>query len=176
MMAFCVALTGVAVSQQGEETTLPFTIEITDNLEAGHSNQWDFANSGETTVKAGSMVVVRVRKTSRSDHEIARVAANGSPYGYEYEVHNSNGQLLERKTLKNSRGWILDGGPGIVRGSKDMVLQPGETQTATAIISDWFDLSQPGTYSIQLLQHVSSLPQSPVVKSNTIEIRVVSAD
>jgi len=52
------------------------------------------------------------------------------------------------------------------------VLQPGESVSYFAPISEWYDLSGPGKYTIQVLQHVSSDPSSAVVKSNKITVTI----
>ncbi len=57
-------------SKQTEAVNPPFKLEITANLDKEHSNVWDFVNCAETTVKAGSMIVIAIRKTNISDHEI----------------------------------------------------------------------------------------------------------
>lgn len=157
-------------------TGLPFTIEITANLDTNHPNEWDFANRAETTVKAGSMVVVAIRKTNISDHEIAKQ----SETGLRYDVRDGNGNLIENKKSDKADGMgqaILGGGEATLIGAKDTVLKPGESKVVAARMSDVYEeIVQPGTYTIQVSEHVSDDPASEVVRSNKITITVLPPD
>lgn len=57
-----------------------------------------------------------------------------------------------------------------------MVLEPGETSLVSAPLGDWFDLSRPGKYTVQVSEHVSNDPASEVIKSNIIKITVLPSD
>lgn len=65
------------------------------------------------------------------------------------------------------------GGPGHLIGTKDNVLQPSESNIDRGDVSQAFDMSKPGTYTIQLSQHVANDPKSDVVKSNIVTITVL---
>lgn len=162
---------GIASAQKPSGSNPPFALDITANLKPGDSLHLDFANTAEDNVKAGSMMVVGVRRTNRSDHALPKTAQGSGPQPYLLEVRDERGNTLERKT----RSWIRGGGPGVLRGSKDMFLQPGESETSVIRVSYAYDMSKPGIYTIQAYQHVSSDPTSPVVRSNTIKIRVSPA-
>lgn len=165
--------TGSAISQQSGSANSPFTLEITVNHMEGDSLHWDFANTTQKDLKAGSLVEVRVRKANRSDHDLPKSPADGGPYPYKFEIRDNQGNLLEPKV---PHGWIKSGGPGLLRGSKDMFLQPGESEESSAQVSNWYDMSKPGIYTIQVLQHISNDPTSAVVQSNVIKIRVLPAE
>ncbi|HKO19382.1 MAG TPA: hypothetical protein VJU82_10905, partial [Acidobacteriaceae bacterium] len=121
---FFIAIAGsLAFPQSGSVTV--FALEITANWEPGHVGQWDFANTAEKAAKAGSGITIGIRKINRTDHEIAKLPDTGGPYGYEYDVRDSRGNSVKPKSLYH-RGWITSGGPGLLRGTKDMVLEPGE--------------------------------------------------
>jgi hypothetical protein len=145
----------------------PFTLEISANLDKDHSNKWDFVNSAETTVKAGSMIVLAIRKTNISDREIDKWTAPGQ----HSEVRDDGGNLLKPRPLDLSRP-MASGGEGMLRGTKDVVLQPGESKIHDGQLSSGYDLTQPGTYTVQVSEHISNDPASPVVKSNVITITV----
>lgn len=162
-----ILFTVLAMCQQA--TAQPFTLEITSNLEEGHSNRWDFANTTDKDIRSGSMVVVAIRKINRSDHEIPRRSFDGGVY--RYEVRDSSGNLLKPKRAGQQN--FISRNPGLLRGSKDTVLQPGQIIVASAPLGDWFDMSEPGTYTLQASEHVSDDPDSQVIKSNTITIHVL---
>lgn len=162
-----------ASSQRHCSASLPFTLEITANHRVGDSLHWDFKNTSEKAVEVGSVLVVRVRKTNCSDDNLPKSPADGGPYPYQFEVHDSHGNLLESKMSGVIHRRI--GGPGLLRGSKDMFLQPGESETSSTRISDFYDMSKPGVYTIQVEQHVSNDPKSAMVQSNIIKIRVLPA-
>jgi hypothetical protein len=166
--------TGTAVSQQSDSIKPPFTLEITATLEEGHSDRWDFANTADKVVRDGSRVVVGIRKANRSAHEINRMSQGGGVFGYQYEVRDSSGNLIKPRQ-RDQNAPILLGGPGRLIGSKD-ILEPGESSLKGTPLSDWFDMSKPGTYTVQVWEHVSNDPASAVVRSNTIRIQVLPTD
>lgn len=57
--------------------------------------------------------------------------------------------------------------------AKDNVLQPGEYNIDRDNVSEAFDMSNPGKYTIQLWQHVAKDPKSDVVKSNIFTFTVL---
>jgi hypothetical protein len=124
------------------------------------------------------MVVVAVRKTNISDHEISKRNCVGNVRGYHcgyyYNVLDSSGNLVDRR---NSDGSHLmgDGRGGHLIGTKDNVLQPGESGIDSDLVGSWLDMSAPGTYTIQVSAHVSDNPNSAVVKSNIITVTVLPA-
>ena len=68
---------------------------------------------------------------------------------------------------------FIGGGPGHLIGTKDNVLQPGESNIDRDDVSQAFDMSNPGTSTIQLWQHVANDPKSDVVGSNIITVTVL---
>lgn len=158
------------LSKQTEAVNPPFKLEITANLDKEHSYLWDFVNCTETTVKAGSIIVVAVRKTNISDHEILK-----NTHADRFYVRDSNGNLVGPRH-SNEPKMIGSGKGGHLLGTKDNVLQPGENTIDRDHISDGFDIGQPGTYTVQILSHVANDPNSDVVKSNIITITVVPPD
>jgi hypothetical protein len=155
-----------ATSQQNTDRKPPFTLEITASLDKNHSEEWDFVNCGETTLKAGSMVVIAVRKTNISDHEINKLVLDGQTI----EVRDSSGNPVAHRKSRNLSGSLS----GMHRpGTKDNVLQPGETRMHTGQLSEGYDMSQPGTYTIQISERVSDDTDSKVVKSNKITVTVL---
>jgi len=167
-------LAAVSVTASGQSAVSSqvggFTLEITANLEQGHNQRWDFASTAEKTLKAGTMVVIATRKTNISNHEISKM----SETGWIWEVRDSSGNQVGPKS-HNLNGPVNFGGPVHVIGTKDDVLQPGETTLDWGDLSQRLDLSRPGTYTFQVSQHTSDDSKSPVVKSNTITITILPA-
>lgn len=174
-IVFSIICVGSAFSQQANGAKPPFTLEITANVEKGHSERWDFVNTSQSSVKAGSTIVVRIRKTNCSDHELSKSPADGGPQPWLFTVRDSQGTILKSTAPRAPHGWIIGGGPGLLRGTKDMFLQPEEAITDSVPITNGYDMSKPGTYTIQAIQHTSNDPASPLVRSNIIRIRVLPA-
>jgi hypothetical protein len=130
----------------------------------------DESKCGDSTVKDGLYVTLRIKKTNTSDHEITKWPQTGEPFGDHIEVRDSSGALVGPR--KSSGPAIFWGGEARLSGTKDMVLQPGESKIDFARVGSWFDLRKPGTYTIQVSQHVSSDPDSAVVKSNKVTITI----
>jgi hypothetical protein len=180
LLLACVVLTAssrAAFSQQTGGTNAPFTLEITPNHIEGQSDEWDFANSTEGTVKVGQMIVIGIRKKNTSNHEVFKAFRGLGTV----EVRDSNGNLVGTK-VDNPDLLPLNGGPmhpAHIVGTKDNVLQPGEIDLTQAVLFDGRegqDMSKPGTYTVQLLEHISNDPASEMVKSNTITITVLPVD
>ena len=166
-------------SQQRMAANPPFKLEITANIDEGHTNVWDFVNSAQTVVKAGSPIVIAVRKTNISKHEIDKAScvhddAFGDRCGGQYDVRDSHGNSVELTKPKMADPLVWSG-PAHVIGTKDNVLQPGESTTNHDVVSEGFDISKPGKYTIQLSQHVRNDPKSRVVRSNILTVTVLPA-
>jgi hypothetical protein len=178
LFIFGLSLTASGQSEFSKQTVAadpPFKLEITANLEKGHSENWDFANSAQTVVKASSMIVVAIRKTNISNYEIDKSTHAEGFYGYYYDVRDSRGNLVGPRK-PNEVKLKGDGRGGHLIGTKDNVLQPGESMIGRERVDDGYDLGKPGTYTIQISQHVSNDPASEVVKSNIITVTVLPAD
>ena len=161
-------------SKQTVAADPPFKLEITANPDKEHSNVWDFANSAQTVGKAGSMIAVAIRKTNISDHEIDKRTHTDEFCCYYYDVRDSRGNLVDLK--KFDPQLIGDGRGGHLIGTQDNLLQPGESMIDRDRVSDGYDMSQPGSYTIQVSGHITDDPRSDVVKSNIITVTVLPAD
>jgi hypothetical protein len=159
------------LSKQPHAVNPPFKLEITANLEKEHSNVWDFVNSAETTVTDGSMVVIAIRKTNISDHEIGKSTYAGSHSSYYIDVHDSNGNPVGLRKPNEVKVRRDDHG-GHLLGAKDNVLRPGESMIDRDRVDKWLNMSAPGTYTVQVSEHISNDSASDVVKSNTTAVRL----
>ena len=169
-------LAGISFSALGQSTTnearterLPFTLALGFNRDSSGPEELD-----ARSVKSGSLLTIRLRKTNISDQVIPKLAApDVSPFGV-LDVRDSSGNQVPQRT--NTKKWIRGGGTGLAKGTREMVLQPGESRIDYASLSEWFDLTRPDTYTIQASQNVSSALDSAVVKSNTVIITVLPAE
>jgi len=169
------SLAAFGQSEFSKQTVAPkpeFTLEITANLNKEHSTLWDFENCAQTVANSGSMVVVAIRKTNITDHEIIKRTHPNDYYGYYFDVHDSNGEQVALNH-PNNVVYTGDGRGGHLVGANDKVLQPGESKIEHVAVSDIWDISKPGIYTFQVLAHVSDDPKSDVVKSNIITVTVL---
>jgi hypothetical protein len=166
LLAVCLVGAGEsAVSGQTDNPELPFT--LTASVNARNPSQDD---RGDKTVRVGSGVTVRIRKTNTTDQEIPKLGPENGPSGYNFDVRDENGNLIAQQNPTTQ--WAKGGGPAPVLGTKDLVLQPGESKIDYMPLSRWYDLSKPGRYTIQVSERVSNVPGSAVVKSNTVTITI----
>jgi hypothetical protein len=170
-----VAALSQTASKQIESANPPFKLEITANTDHSRvsGSEWDFVNNEATTRNAASIagLGVAIRKTNVTDHEISK----WSKAGCAAEVRDGTGASIKPRDFGTKPTDGLGGGEGMLRGTKDLVLQPGESKVKRDVIGDWYDMSLPGTYTIQLCEHVSDDPDSEIVKSNIITVTVLPA-
>ena len=172
-LALCPLLLAVAACQPllaQEAPKAPFTLQITGNLVPGYSDEWDFASTIPTTRKAGEMVVIAIQKTNISNHAIQKISHAGDFYGYHFDVLDGSGTPVERK----SRHSNFFGGSAAAEGASH-TLQPGQSALEIAEPTNWLNLSQPGTYTIQAWARAWDDPHAPIVKSNTLTLIIEPA-
>jgi len=172
--ALCPIFLAVAVSQPllAQETPkAPFTLQITGHVQAEHSQYWDFANTGEMVLKARNAVVIAVQKTDVSGREIPKISKWGNYYvGCEYDIRDSSGHPVKELPPRTVGSFV-----GRRRGDPEPVLQPGESDVSDVRLDERYDLSQPGTYTIQAWAHAWDDPNSPIVKSNILTLIIQPA-
>lgn len=151
----------------------PFTLTISYNQEDPN-----FETTSDKFVKAGSWVGFRIRKTNISNYEIIKLSDAVGAAGYMYDVRDSSGNPVKFKKHNNliNGKMLTSSGENRIIGTKDMVLQPGESKMNFEPLDSWYEIDVPGTYTIQVSEHVSNDPASEVVKSNIIKITVLPPD
>jgi hypothetical protein len=162
-LLFGVALTASSQSGVNQDTTNvkpPFTLTI-----SAHLTNVSLENTSDQTRKLSSPIVLRLRKTNTSDHDIPK----WTELGFQYEVRDGSGNPVE--TMKTTQ--YLSGGEDIIVGEKG--LAPGESKIVTKSLTG-YKLDRPGTYTIQVSEHIPDDPASDVVKSNRITVTVVEPD
>ena len=160
-------ITITVLPAKAETPNQPFTLTISYNQQNP-----DLESISDQVVKAGSWVGFRIRKTNISDHEIIKISDAAGASGYMYDVRDSSGNLVNYKKHNNLIDGMMmtSGGEVRIGGTKDMVLQPLESNINFEPLDSWHEIDKPGTYTIQVSEHVSNDPKSDVVKSNTITV------
>lgn len=150
-ICFALATLGLSLAQDGtkkyDKTTFSLTIRPT-----------------QATVKAGSSVDVEVAKTNISDRQLNNSRTNNPGEYYSFDIRRDGVPALPTETLKRLR----KPNEGIVPRMTSVIfgnLAPHETFKETVSVSSYWDMAQPGKYSIELHQGK--------VKSNTVTVTVV---
>jgi len=150
---------------QTENAERPFSLTISVNPPEPLQD-----DTSDKSIHPGSGLTVRIRKTNITDHEIPKVGPDNGPFGYIFDARDGDGNPAPPH--KSTGAWPTSGGSAPVLGTKDMVLQPGESKIDFATPSEWYDLSKPGIYTVQVSQHVAGDPTSAIVKSNKVTVTV----
>jgi hypothetical protein len=111
--------------------------------------------SAADTVTAGNAVVVRVALKNVSDHKIQVVSGNQ----YTVLVRDQNGKVLPERPgdWVGSTGWAY--------------IDPGMVYEERLDVNLWYDLSNPGKYTVELSRPLDDEnPKKGVVHSNEITI------
>jgi hypothetical protein len=101
--------------------------------------------------------------TNTSDKPIG-LRALIQDYGYMVDVTVVDNGAAALDT-ERGRQWKKDGGTRQLTSGPIVLLKPGKTRKGSLVISDLYDLTHPGKYSVQV--------RRATVKSNTITVAVV---
>jgi hypothetical protein len=153
-----------AVSQVGPQ---PFTLAVgiegpVAGIEAPH------------VVKAASDLSIRITTFNHSKHELSCStfvdAVTGLDATYEYDIRDSQGTALNKKTQNGPKIGSLIGS-----GCK---LKPGESMTGSSRLTKAYDLRKPGKYTIQLARPRSENGDinEGTAKSNVLVVTVTDDD
>jgi len=128
--------------------------------------------TAKTSVKAGSVVEVKVEEKNISDRDVPGADAfSPSTTFCRWKVRDNLGKQVPMTEygLKANHLASPDGVPRISSGSSfSSPLGPGQTMTQNLALSKEYDLSNPGKYAIQAI----SSDGETDVKSNTITLTV----
>jgi hypothetical protein len=121
------------------------------------------------SVESGSQVHLKVVMKNLSDHDLnySLCYSNGLDRAYEYDVRDSHGKALAILTRKHS-----EIGPTFKVWPAHLV-KPGETDSSGGVISTFYDMTQPGEYTVQVSRAVSDNPKDGVVRSNKITVTII---
>ena len=144
VLAFCICVASSALAQK---VTLTLTSETPE-------------------IAAGKIILVNVVMKNSSSREIRCdiFKQNELDFNYQYVVLYEDGQPVPRIALK----WP------ILSNTYGCFVAPGEATTGSGgIISQHFDFSRPGTYTIQASRSVIVDGATETIKSNTITVTVL---
>jgi hypothetical protein len=148
LFAMTLSMAGNSVAQRPVELAPPW---------------YTFAISADpSTVKAGEKVVIQIAVTNTSDKSRGLGPANAEGFMVDVTVVGNGAAPdteLGRK-WKHKHGAMAGTWGGPIRG-----VEPGETTKRALVISDLYDMTRPGQYTVQVSR--------PPLKSNTITITVV---
>jgi len=115
-------------------------------------------------IKAGSDVVIKIRMTNNSNHDVdcTMAPANGLDRKYQYDVRDAQG---------NPAAKIVRSHPELESGSiLPCTLKPGQSTPPVDNSISWiYDLTHPGKYVVQVSRDD---PKEGKAKSNTITLTV----
>ena len=117
----------------------------------------------ETTITAGWEVRMEIAITNITDHPI-KIAAGPGTYPYVLDVRDADGNLAPETAYGHKMRTEQDLVSGMTLAN---TLEPGETEKLECVVSEWNDLTKPGTYFIQIQRW-----RHPNVKSNKLMITV----
>jgi hypothetical protein len=134
--------------------TLPFSLHVT---------------ALDESVKAGAPVRLEVSTTNISQSALTLSKSNPG-MEYEFIVLSENGKpVTESAALKRMKDRRR---PIVIYRLSNEVLNSGESTRETVVITDYYDLSQPGEYSIQVERQVPEQYGRGIVKSNTVKVTI----
>lgn len=125
--------------------------------------------SEDQVFELGTGASVHVWKKNISNRDVIKRSHAGKIYGFDLDIRDSNGNLLN---LQPSRTRIVSSDKGMeIVGDKNL-LKPDEGYITMISLRDIIDTIDPGVYTIQISGHVSDDPNSEVVKSNIVTVRI----
>lgn len=113
-------------------------------------------------IKAGNDVHVTIVLTNTSSHNIPFEIRGRFPYLV--EVHNATTGSRATPTAKGARDAATDPELDIPNSTFISIVKPGQTRTTDCVVNQFYDLSVPGKYAVQV--------QRNGVKSNVVTISI----
>ncbi|MGH9591296.1 MAG: hypothetical protein ACRD25_12935, partial [Terracidiphilus sp.] len=124
-------------------------------------------NADKPVIDLGSPVWIMITITNVSDQTIhfGFGRSGNEAIGFKYDVRNEEGQSLKRVEHHG------DNRPRLPPGSTlSGILQPRKSLGESTMLSDIYELDQPGKYTVQVSRKE---PGMAIIRSNTITITVV---
>jgi hypothetical protein len=120
--------------------------------------------------QSGSPVEVKLTLTNTSRTQISLVDTNRG-CDFQLEVRDSHGQLAPetkaKRDLKRGAGFIVMVGRRILRA-----LKPGDSHEDVMFVNQFYELSRPDDYYIQVTRKIPKVLGQGTVESNVITITV----
>jgi hypothetical protein len=121
--------------------------------------------TGPETVAAGDAVRVDLTLKNMSNFEIIGPVHQLNLLKYAFSVRDASGREVP----------LNDNAEGVKGANTITTVQPGETVSSYTVLSEFYDLSQPGTYHVQVSQPPYGYPEAGRVFSNVLTIHVAPA-
>ena len=131
-------------------------------------------------LKAGERLLLRVKITNTSDHEVpvGIMAGKALPMEFIYQVYvrDQHGRVAPLQPPPppppKRKGYVVLGGAASIGG---VGLNPGQSVADRVNVTHYYDLSRPGKYKIWIAEPYYRGPhvKNGLVKSNTITVTVV---
>ena len=132
------------------------------------------------SVKAGQSIVINLYRKNKTEHTINDNRTTNPMEYLNFRITRDGAPVDETAMLRKIRGTDLrpDEEHTAVSSAYFGKLKPGESAHETITVSDYFDMSKPGIYSVSVSQETyPGIPERSVtVNSNTITITELPAD
>ncbi len=154
-LSFVLGIVSVAGGQISAGAQPPFSIKIRLLSEV---------------VKLGSPVTIEVTKTNTSNHDLSSMSESE----FSIDVNDKNGSpapeteaVRRQKEAQKEAQWTRSSGS--VMGNP---LRPGDSDRRIIGVDRYYDMDQPGKYTIQLRGGLHIDGNDYIVKSNTVTVTV----
>jgi hypothetical protein len=118
-------------------------------------------------VESGERVYIKITMKNLANHDVDSTPCygNGIDRADEFDIPDSNGKRLET-------WWDKHPEIGHTGSPPPHTLKPGETHESGQVITDLYDMTQPGDYTIQVSRRISNNSKDGVVKSNKVTVTI----
>ncbi len=121
-------------------------------------------------IKSGADIHLKLTTTNTFKEPITLSKSNPS-MEYEFDVRDAQNQPVSKtKYFKDLSDQTK---PIVIRRLLKQMLKVGESADEEILISQYFELSQPGNYSIVIARRIPESLGNGIVKSNTLVVTVV---
>lgn len=151
---FCIAISGPAPCQTQTATEPRFSLTL---------------SALNPRPETGQRIELKIMMKNLTNHDLEYRYdfRNGQDRSNNFDVWDASGKKLEPSKKKYPEiGDTFEPVP-------PHLVKPGETETSGTTITLLYDMTQPGTYTIQASRKVSDEPNDGVVHSNKIIVTVV---
>ncbi len=151
-IGFCIAIFGPALCQT-QSAKEPFSLTLSVLT---------------PSVEAGQRIELKIVMKNLTNHELEyqHEIRNYQDRSNNYDVWDASGKKLE--PIKKKYPQIGDTAEPV----PPHIVKPGETETSGITITLLYDMTQPGTYTIQASRKISDEANDGVVHSNKITVSV----
>ena len=152
-ICFCIAVTGPALCQTQSAKEPPFTLTL---------------SALTPSVEVGEQIEIKIVMKNLTNHDLEYQLEmrNYQDRSNNYDVWDASGKKLE--PIKKKYPQIGD----TFEGFPPHIVKPGGTESSGITITLLYDMTHPGTYTIQATRKISDEVNAGVVYSNKITVSV----